>query len=60
MRELASHGRIVVVSTHDDRVSQLADRVIELAPNFSDADGLPEEVRLGRVKSCSVRANAES
>jgi putative ABC transport system ATP-binding protein len=36
-----------VVSTHDDRVSQLADRVIELAPNFSDADRLPEEVRLG-------------
>ena len=47
MRELASPGRVVVVSTHDDRVSQLADRVIELAPNFSDADRLPEEVRLG-------------
>ena len=51
MRELASPGRIVVVSTHDDRVSQLADRVIELAPNFSDADRPPEEVRLSvRVK----------
>jgi putative ABC transport system ATP-binding protein len=47
MRELASPGRVVVVSTHDDRVSQLADRVIELAPNFSDADRVPEEVRLG-------------
>ncbi len=35
-----------MVSTHDDRVSQLADRVIELAPNFSDADRLPEEFRL--------------
>ena len=46
MRDLASSGRIVVVSTHDDRVSQLADRVIELAPHFSDADRLPEEVRL--------------
>ena len=46
MRDLASPGRIVVVSTHDDRVSQLADRVIELAPRFSDADRLPEEVRL--------------
>ena len=46
MRELASPGRIVVISTHDDRVSQLADRVIELAPNFSDADRLPEEVVL--------------
>jgi putative ABC transport system ATP-binding protein len=46
LRELASPGRIVVVSTHDDRVSQLADRVIELAPHFSDADRQPEEVRL--------------
>jgi putative ABC transport system ATP-binding protein len=44
MRDLAGPGRIVVVSTHDDRVSQLADRVIELAPHFSDADRLPEEV----------------
>ena len=46
MRELASPGRVVVVSTHDDRVSQLADRVIELAPNFSDADRQPEVVDL--------------
>jgi putative ABC transport system ATP-binding protein len=46
MRDLASPGRIIVISTHDDRVSQLADRVIELAPRFSDADRLPEEVRL--------------
>ncbi len=46
MRELASPGRIVVVSTHDDRVSQLADRVIELAPNFAQADREPEEVSL--------------
>ena len=45
MRELACPGRVVVVSTHDDRVSQLADRVVELAPNFSDADRLPEEFR---------------
>jgi putative ABC transport system ATP-binding protein len=46
MRDLASPGRIVVVSTHDDRVSQLADRVIELAPHFSDADRQPEDVDL--------------
>ncbi len=46
MRDLASPGRIIVVSTHDDRVSQLADRVIELAPHFSDADRQPEEVHL--------------
>ena len=46
MRDLASPGRIIVVSTHDDRVTQLADRVIELAPHFSDADRQPEEVHL--------------
>ena len=46
MRDLASPGRVVVVSTHDDRVSQLADRVIELAPHFSDADRPPEEAHL--------------
>jgi putative ABC transport system ATP-binding protein len=46
LRDLATPGRIVVVSTHDDRVSQLADRVIEMAPHFSDADRPPEEVTL--------------
>jgi putative ABC transport system ATP-binding protein len=46
LRELASPGRIVVVSTHDDRVTQLADRVVEMAPHFTDADRPPEEVKL--------------
>jgi putative ABC transport system ATP-binding protein len=46
LRDLASPNRIVVVATHDDRVSQLADRVIELAPHFSDADRLPEVVHV--------------
>jgi len=46
LRELAAPGRTVVVATHDDRVTQLADRVIELAPHFSDADRAPETVRL--------------
>jgi putative ABC transport system ATP-binding protein len=46
LRDLAAPGRIVVVSTHDDRVTQLADRVVEMAPHFSDADRLPEEVKL--------------
>jgi putative ABC transport system ATP-binding protein len=32
LRELGSPGRTVLVSTHDDRVTRLADRVIELAP----------------------------
>jgi putative ABC transport system ATP-binding protein len=46
LRQLAAPGRIVVVATHDDRVSQLADRVVELAPRFADADRPPEEVAL--------------
>ena len=46
LRELAAPGRMVVVSTHDDRITHIADRVIELAPQFSDADRADEEVRL--------------
>jgi putative ABC transport system ATP-binding protein len=46
IRELAGGGRVVVVSTHDDRITRIADRVVELAPNFSDADRPPETVRL--------------
>jgi putative ABC transport system ATP-binding protein len=46
LRELATPGRIVVVSTHDDRVTQLADRIVEMAPHFTDADRPPEEVKL--------------
>ena len=37
LRELAVPGRLVVVSTHDDRVTRLADRVIELAPRGQEA-----------------------
>ncbi|HEY2653656.1 MAG TPA: ATP-binding cassette domain-containing protein [Solirubrobacteraceae bacterium] len=44
LRDLAAPGRIVVVSTHDDRVTQLADRVVEMVPQFSDSDRPPEEV----------------
>jgi putative ABC transport system ATP-binding protein len=46
IRELASPGRLVIVATHDDRVSNLADRVVELAPRFADADRPPEAVHL--------------
>jgi putative ABC transport system ATP-binding protein len=40
IRELAAPGRLVVVATHDDRFSPLADRVIELAPK-PDAEEPP-------------------
>ena len=45
LRELASPGRVVIVSTHDDRVTHLADRVVELQPNLASADRPPEELR---------------
>jgi putative ABC transport system ATP-binding protein len=46
LRELASPGRVVIVSTHDDRVTHLADRVVELVPNLAGADRPPEELHL--------------
>jgi putative ABC transport system ATP-binding protein len=44
LRKLAAGGRLVLVSTHDDRITHISDRVIELVPNFSGADRDPEEV----------------
>jgi putative ABC transport system ATP-binding protein len=46
IRKLAAAGRIVLVSTHDDRITHIADRVIELVPHFTGADRDPEEVLL--------------
>jgi putative ABC transport system ATP-binding protein len=47
LRELAVPGRIVVVATHDDRVTHIADRVVELVPDFVNADRAPEDTTLG-------------
>ena len=44
LRELARAGRMVVVSTHDDRITHIADRIIELTPQFSTADRPDEEL----------------
>ena len=46
LRRLSAPGRMVLVSTHDDRITNIADRVIELAPHFATADRAPEEVSL--------------
>ncbi|HTT87237.1 MAG TPA: ATP-binding cassette domain-containing protein [Acidimicrobiales bacterium] len=46
LRQLASPGRMVLVSTHDDRITNIADRVIELSPHFATADREPESVSL--------------
>jgi putative ABC transport system ATP-binding protein len=46
LRELAAPGRILLVATQDDRVSDLADAVIELVPPARSIDSEPEQVRL--------------
>ncbi len=44
IRELASGERMVVVATHDARMLPLADRVVELVPDFASTDRPPETV----------------
>jgi putative ABC transport system ATP-binding protein len=46
IRELASGDRMVVVATHDSRILPLADRVVELVPEFATTDRAPDTVRL--------------
>ena len=46
IRELASGDRMVVVATHDSRILPLADRVVELVPEFASTDRPPDSVRL--------------
>ena len=46
LRALASPGRIVVVATHDQRITQLADEVVELVPILPVAELESREVTL--------------
>jgi putative ABC transport system ATP-binding protein len=46
LRGIATPGRLVVVATHDDRITQLADKVIDLVPHLHDSEQEPKEVRL--------------
>ena len=46
LRELAAPGRLVVVSTHDDRITHIADRVVEMVPHLDTSDREPEEIEL--------------
>jgi putative ABC transport system ATP-binding protein len=46
IRDLASSGRLVIVATHDDRITQLADQVIELVPHRKEADRAETSVSL--------------
>lgn len=47
LRNLACPGRMVVVATHDERITQLADRVVEMTPHLPAARREPREVTLG-------------
>jgi putative ABC transport system ATP-binding protein len=51
IRELASGDRMVVVATHDSRILPLADRVVEMVPDFASMDRPPDtvEVTAGEV-----------
>jgi len=46
LRDLAAPGRLVIVATHDERITQLADRVVELVPHLPDSAREPQPVTL--------------
>jgi len=46
IRGLAAPGRTVVVSTHDDRLTYIADKVVELVPAVDSTDREPERLEL--------------
>ena len=48
LRGLADEGRVVVVSTHDERMVALADRIVEMQPRFLERrERPPHETRVG-------------
>jgi putative ABC transport system ATP-binding protein len=46
IRELASGDRMVVVATHDSRILPLADRVVELVPDFASTERPPDTIEM--------------
>ena len=46
IRELADGDRVVVVATHDARMLPMADRVIEMTPDFPETNKPPQTVQL--------------
>jgi putative ABC transport system ATP-binding protein len=46
IRELATGDRMVVVATHDSRILPLADRVVELVPDFASTERPPDTIEL--------------
>lgn len=54
LRGIAAQGRTVIVSTHDERLTPIADRMIEMAPAGSDSVSLARVVELAAVQ-CALR-----
>jgi putative ABC transport system ATP-binding protein len=46
LRGLAAPGRLVIVATHDERITQLADKVVELVPHLPDSAREPQPMSL--------------
>ena len=44
LRDLRSDGRAIVVSSHDDRLVPIADRVIHLVPDFREDEAPPRTI----------------
>ena len=44
LRDLRSDGRSIVVSSHDDRLVPIADRVVHLVPDFREDEKPPQKV----------------
>ena len=46
LRELRSDGRLIIVSSHDDRLVPIADRVVHLVPEFREDDTPPQTIEV--------------
>ena len=46
LRDLRADGRTIIISTHDDRLVPIADRVIHLVPEHAEATGGPRVVEV--------------
>ena len=44
LRDLRSDGRLIIVSSHDDRLVPIADRVIHLVADAADVTGAPRQI----------------
>ena len=60
LRDIADSGRIVVVSTHDDRMIPLADKVVAMSPQVDGGAGDRRRCALWQARPSSVKAMSVS